>query len=152
MKNFLKIDVDIDEKSVQQKVDNLIDDFVMIQIHMAFARLINPYVPMDTGRLSQNIETTKDYVRYKQVYAHYMYMGIKYGPNIPQFDEFGNISGFVSPKGKKKHSTGEPLTIYKEEHPLATAQWDKVAMQTQLAAFEQTVKNILVRRARELYG
>lgn len=152
MKNFLKIDVDIDEKSVQQKVDNLITDEVMVHIHTAFARLIDPYVPMEFGNLSQTTEITKDYVRYREIYAHYMYMGIKYGPNIPQFDEFGHITGFVSPKGKKKHSTGEPLIYSKEKHPLATAEWDKVAMQTQLAAFEQTVKNILVRRAKELYG
>ncbi len=152
MKNFLKFDVDIDEKSVQQKVDNLINDEVMIHIHTAFARLIDPYVPMKNGPLSQNLEITKDYVRYKQIYAHYMYMGIKYGPNIPQFDEFGHITGFVSPKGKKKHSTGKPLNYSKEKHPLATAEWDKAAMQTQLEAFEKTVKSILERRAKELYG
>ncbi len=81
-------------------------------------RLIDPYVPMKNGPLSQNLEITKDYVRYKQIYAHYMYMGIKYGPNIPQFDEFGHITGFVSPKGKKKHSTGKPLNYSKEKHPL----------------------------------
>lgn len=154
MKNFLKFDVEIDEKSVQQKVDNLITDEVMVHIHTAFARLIDPYVPMDTGQLSQKLEITKDYVRYKQVYAHYMYMGIKYGPNIPDFDENGKFKGFFSLKGVKKHSNGQPLHYNKDKvkHPLATAQWDKVAMQTQLAAFEQTVKNILVRRARELYG
>ncbi len=152
MKNFLKFDVDIDEKSVQQKVDNLINDEVMIHIHTAFARLIDRYVPKYMGPLSQNIEATKDYVRYKEAYARYMYRGIKYALNIPQYDEDGNITGFVAPKNNKKHPTGEPLIYNKEQHPLATAEWDKVAMQTQLEAFEETVRKILVRRAKELYG
>lgn len=37
-------------------------------------------------------------------------------------------------------------------HPLASAQWDKVAMQTQLDSFTEEVKKILIRRANELYG
>lgn len=39
-----------------------------------------------------------------------------------------------------------------EYHPLASAQWDKVAMQTELDSFTEQVKEILVRRANELYG
>ena len=39
-----------------------------------------------------------------------------------------------------------------EHHPLATAYWDKVAMQTELDKFKQIVKEILERRAREVYG
>lgn len=37
-------------------------------------------------------------------------------------------------------------------HPLASAHWDKVAMQTQLDIFVAQVKQILERRAKELYG
>lgn len=39
-----------------------------------------------------------------------------------------------------------------EVHPLASAMWDKVAMQTMRESFEAQVKEILVRRAKELYG
>ena len=39
-----------------------------------------------------------------------------------------------------------------EVHPLASAMWDKVAMQTMRESFEAQVKDILVRRAKELYG
>lgn len=39
-----------------------------------------------------------------------------------------------------------------EHHPLASAQWDKVAMQSQKDIFMEQVKGILVRRAKELYG
>lgn len=37
-------------------------------------------------------------------------------------------------------------------HPLASALWDEVAMQTQRDTFVEDVRQILARRARELYG
>lgn len=43
--------------------------------------------------------------------------------------------------------------FHKEVHPLATSHWDKVAMQQgALEPLEQRVKEILVARAKELYG
>lgn len=48
--------------------------------------------------------------------------------------------------------TGDNFNHTKEAHPLATARWDKVAMQTELDSFMANVKKILERRARELYG
>lgn len=44
-------------------------------------------------------------------------------------------------------------TVYcKEFHPLATDHWDQVAMETEMEAFEQKVKDILIARAMQLYG
>lgn len=40
----------------------------------------------------------------------------------------------------------------KDYHPLASALWDEVAMQTQMDSFKENVRQILARRARELYG
>ena len=37
-------------------------------------------------------------------------------------------------------------------HPLASAHWDQVAMQTIRESFEQQVKDILIWRASQLYG
>ena len=48
--------------------------------------------------------------------------------------------------------TGDNFNHTKDYHPLATARWDKVAMQTELDSFMANVKKILERRARELYG
>ena len=39
----------------------------------------------------------------------YLYYGVVYGPNIPIF-EGGELAGWRSPKGKKKHPTGRKLT------------------------------------------
>ena len=46
---------------------------------------------------------------YATPYARYLYYGEIYGPNFPIF-EGGELAGFRSPKGKKKHPTGRPLT------------------------------------------
>lgn len=45
-------------------------------------------------------------------YAHYLYQGIKYGPNIPIKDSQGNITGWYSPPSK--HPTGEKLKYHPE--------------------------------------
>ena len=112
---------DFDEKSIQNKIEDLIDDTTMLEIHNLFAKLINPWVPFLEGPLSQNLEVTSEYVRYLQIYANYQYWGL----------EFNHTKDF---------------------HPLASATWDKVALQTELEKFEEGVKAILERRAKELYG
>lgn len=62
------------------------------------ARHMNPFVPMESGVLSQTFLTRADnesgYVEYVQPYAHYQYVG-------------------------------EDLNHSKEMHPLATSYWDK---------------------------
>ena len=47
---------------------------------------------------------------------------------------------------------GEWFNHTTDFHPLATAKWDEVAMQTQLEVFREKIKQILERRAKELYG
>lgn len=45
------------------------------------------------------------------------------------------------------------FAYHKEVHPLATSHWDKVAMeQGGLEILESRVKEILIQRAKELYG
>lgn len=113
--------VDIDLGKIQSKVESLVDDTVMLQVHNLLAKTVDPWVPFLEGPLSQTLEITPEYVRYLQPYAHYQYVGVHFN-----------------------HT--------KTHHPLASAEWDKVAMQTQLESFEEQVKQILIRRAKELYG
>ena len=61
MSKFFSINVELDEKGIQGKIDNLIDDSVMVEIHTAFARIINDFVPYDTGNLAENdLEIAQD--------------------------------------------------------------------------------------------
>lgn len=48
--------------------------------------------------------------------------------------------------------TGEDFNFTRDYHPLASAYWDKAMMAARGEEFTQMVKDILVRRAREIYG
>lgn len=150
MKVDIKVHIDTDK--LAQQFEDLKDDNVMYQIHNLFFKMCDPYVPMSEGILAHtNVEVTKDSVRYGQPYAHYMYMGEVYGPNIP-IKEDGIIVGWFSPPGKKKHPTGRAINYDKEKHPLATKEWDKAMMRDKGDVFLKQVEEILLQRCKELYG
>lgn len=48
--------------------------------------------------------------------------------------------------------TGDNFNFTRDYHPLASAYWDKAMMLDHEEEFEELVKQILVRRANELYG
>ena len=101
---------------VQQVIDKSVIDYCM------------PYVPHDTGTLETSPYAVTDIgsgeVVYPGPYAHYMYYGEVYGPNIPVFiDDSGEPAYFFSPPGKTKHPTGESLQYSKDYNALAGAFW-----------------------------
>ena len=86
------------------------------------------YVPFRTGLLGHNAYSASTIgsgkVVYAGPYARYQYYGEVYGPNIPIFDDdSGEPTRWVSPKGKKKHPTGRPLTYDQSTNPLAGSYW-----------------------------
>lgn len=101
---------------VQQTVDKLIIDYCL------------PYCPMDSGVLAKSAydatQIGSGEVIYPGPYAHYMYYGEVYGPNIPIFDDdSGAPTGFFSPPGKKKSPTGRQLQYNTDLNPLAGSFW-----------------------------
>lgn len=118
---FIKIGVDINDENIQKKIDMLIDDTVMYEIHNLLLKMCDPYVPFLEGPLSQTAEVTPQSVRYIQPYARYQYYGVNFNHTI-------------------------------DYHPQATALWDKVMMSERGEEFKAGVREILRRRARELYG
>lgn len=122
-----------------------------IELHNILAKMCDPYVPMMDGDLSQTIEVTPEYVRYKMPYAHYQYTGIVYGPNIP-ITEDGVIVGWFSPPGQPKFPTGYPIQYNTQMHPLATKEWDKAMMRDNKDEFLAEVQAALRRRYNDLYG
>ena len=109
--------------SLQRMLDELLDDATKTEICQAFAEYCDPYVPMDTGRLSESglSGATPDGVVYNVPYATKQYVGVDIVHKL-------------------------------EHHPRATAFWDEVMMQECGEEFYQVVQDILLRRAKELYG
>lgn len=167
---FFNTQVSFDVNRLLTQFSGLInDDQTMLEIHMLFAKLIEPWVPMDNGVLAHGYEITPEYIKYPGPYAHYQYMGVVYGPNYP-IKVGGEVIGFfTNPYGKKspiieggeivgwyspphKEPTGEELTYNKEKHEHASKEWDKAAYPVIKDQFLEGVKAILIRRMGEIYG
>ena len=126
----MPITVNTDTRALGDVLEDMadLDEGARLYAHMRLATYCEPYVPMETGMLAQNMDITEDYVEYRQPYAHYQYEGEIYGPNTPVRDENGTVVGYFSPPNQKKNPTGRPLTYSRELHPLATDHWERAAM------------------------
>lgn len=132
---MLKFEVDFNIPAIEKKVDNLINEETMLLIHNTFAKMCDEYVPFLEGPLSQSAlaQVTPEYVRYG---------GSDYvAENRPDGVPYGRYQYY-----------GEGFNFTKDRHPKATAFWDKAMMAEKRSEFEQQVKDILVRRAKQLYG
>lgn len=95
-----------------------------------YHRLLTPYVPMESGELSETVSIKggdlNGEIEYTSPHAHYIYEGKAMGPSF-----YAEGFGFWSPPGEKKHYTGKMLNISKSNHPLASTHWDEAAEPTQ---------------------
>lgn len=151
---ILNIDATVDVGSILRRFNHLVDDTTMLEIYNLWGKLMEPWVPMESGRLAHGYRVTPNSLIYPGPYAHYQYMGIVYGPNYPIFQN-GELVGFRSPPGKGSKSPKVPTQeiVYNTElHPLATKEWDKVSYPVIKDAFLQGVREILLRGARQFYG
>lgn len=102
---------------VQKTIDQTVIDFC------------KPYVPASPDRtLEFSAQAATDVgsgqVIWDTPYAHYQYLGIVYGPNIPILEpESGVLLGFFSPPGLPKHPTDRALTYDTSQNPLAGSHW-----------------------------
>lgn len=150
---FINVEAKIDVKKLLRQFEQLTtDETAMLEIYNLFAKLIEPWVPMDNGILAHGYEITPNYLRYPGPYAHYQYMGIVYGPNIPLFDDTGELIGFYSPPQKYPKEPEQEIIYNKEKHEHASKEWDKAAYPVIKDQFLQGVKDILTRRWGELYS
>ena len=143
----MEVKIEFGLTDLMNKVNKSVDETTMLYVHKRFADRISPWTPFREGVLDSSVEIHPEYIRYNGPYAHYVYEGEVYGPNIP-ITQGGVIVGWRSPplgKGSKT-PTGRRMEYTHEYHPLATAHWDKVAMETQLDPFTQEIKEYLIRR------
>lgn len=121
-------------------------------VHAYFTELcekeMDPFVPMgDTEFLASTVWHTVDEIHYDMPYAHYMYEGRVMGPNIPVFDDEGNIVKWWSKA--PKYYTGEDIVYNKDKHPLATSHWDQVMWTAKKDEIEKKVAEYVMRGGKE---
>ena len=86
-----------------------------------------PYVPASPDRTLEfsaqvSTEIGSGQVIWNTPYAHYQYMGIVYGPNIPIIQD-GVLMGYFSPPGRPKYPTDRNLTYDTSQNPMAGSHW-----------------------------
>lgn len=101
---------------VQRTIDQLVIDYCL------------PYVPASPERTLEfsaqvSTEIGSGEVIWNTPYAHYLYMGIVYGPNFLIDVEGDGVLEWRSPKGRPKHPTDRDLTYDTAQNPLAGPYW-----------------------------
>lgn len=102
--------------AVQKAIDKAVMDYAQ------------PFIPFDSGALAKSCYRAtvpgSGVVEWPGPYAHYMWEGEVYGPNIPVFDDDSGVpTGWFSPPGKKKHPTGRKLEYTHDKNALAGPRW-----------------------------
>lgn len=92
------------------------------RLNMQVAADCDPLIPFKQGALRGSLRypdgISGGVLEWNTPYAHYMYAGIVYGPNIPIKDAEGNLTGWFSPPNK--YPTGKALTYHE---PGTTDHW-----------------------------
>lgn len=105
------IDIEIDTS----RIDNNIKEAQKLLNEQVVADC-DPFIPFRQGGLRNSVGYPQGIyggeVEWNKPYAHYQYMGEVYGPNIPIYDDAGNLTGYYSPP--KKNPTGRPLHYHTE--------------------------------------
>ena len=118
----IKITVEFNGDALYRQIlDAVNDPATMTEVHEKFAEIIDPWVPYDTGELSSNLTIDETGVTY---------------------NAYDTVDGYYSEKNYYDTSIRHKT----EHHPLATAYWDKVAMQTEYDRFVQIVTEIIAKR------
>lgn len=116
-------------KELKKKLGVDVGGHVQKMVDAAVIRYSFPYVPFDEGVLAGSANTATKLgsgeVVYDQDYAHYLYYGEIYGPNIP-IVENGEITGWKSPP--EKYATGRQIQYNTDKNPLAGSHWCERAM------------------------
>lgn len=110
-----------------------------MKLNMQIVADSTPYVPFRQGALRSSVRypqgITGGEIEYNTPYAHYLYEGTVYSPNIPIKDAQGNITGWFSPPHKTP--TDRKLQYHT---PGTSDHWFNRAKQEKLSDWVKLVK------------
>ena len=112
----MKVNVQI-EKVVKLKLEKLNKPETKTQIHQVLADMCNPYVPYNTGQLANSVQVGYEGIRYSAVKDGHQYAAEAYN--------------------------GSGMQFRTDQHPLASAKWDKAMLRDHRDEFNRKVKDIL---------
>lgn len=110
-------------------------------LNLAVRTDCEPLVPLLNGQLRRSANFPEGVyggvLEYNTPYAHYLYKGKVYGPNIPIKDSDGNITGWFSPPGQAKHPTGKNIQYHE---PGTGSEWFEKSKEKNLQKWVKLVK------------
>lgn len=103
------VDIDISDARLRRNLKE-----AQKLLNMQVVADCDPLIPFQQGALRNSVNYPQGIyggeIEYNTPYAHYLYEGEVYGPNIPIRDAEGNITGWYSPPNKRP--TGRPLQYH----------------------------------------
>ena len=103
------VDIDISDARLRRNLKE-----AQKLLNMQIVADCDPLIPFQQGALRNSVNYPDGLyggtIEYNTSYAHMLYVGEVYGPNIPIRDSEGNITGWYSPP--KKHPTGREIQYH----------------------------------------
>lgn len=129
------VDIHIDTKRIDGNLRE-----AQKELNIAVRKDTTPFVPKGgSGNLRRSANFPDGVyggvLEYNTDYAHYLYVGEKYGPNIPEYDSAGNLIGFWSPP--HKYPTGQSLHYHT---PGTGKEWFEKSKEKNLQSWTRLVK------------
>lgn len=111
------------QNAIKNKLEKLNKPETKIQIHQVLKEMCDPYVPYNTGQLANSAKVDFDGVHYSATDNGRQYASEAY--------------------------EGVDMNFRKDQHPLASAHWDKAMLRDHRGEFNTKVKEIIVEAMNE---
>lgn len=130
------VEINIDTKRIDENLRE-----AQKLLNLQIVKDSEQFVPFSQGALRSSVEYPEGLyggeISYNTPYAHYLYEGTVYGPNIPIKDAEGNITGWRSPPNKyptqrklKYHTPGTGPQWFEEAKRRHKQEWIKLVKET----------------------
>lgn len=123
-----------DSKRIEREVIN--NDKIGLFAANELRRLMDKYIPKDTGTLAGTVELKPWEVTYLQPYAHFQYVGkLMLSPSGSAWAK----------KNERKHYVNKDLVQSHEKNPKAAKEWDEDALKERGSELGEAIQNYIER-------
>lgn len=127
--------------SLKDKLSNFVDDETRLFAQNTLYRYMAPYTPMITGMLRDNVEISKDGVRYLSPYARYLYNGQLMVSSVT-----GSAWAKHDEPPKVLADPPKELRYSHDVSPLATSHWGQAAMDAKGDSIVAEIEEFIIKK------
>ena len=127
--------------SLKDKLSNFVDNETRLFAQNTLYRYMAPYTPMITGMLRDNVEISKDGVRYLSPYARYLYNG-----QLMVSAVTGSAWAKHDEPPKVLADPPKELRYSHDVSPLATSHWGQAAMDAKGDSIVAEIEEFIIKK------